>query len=169
METLFLRVVHLHATHAYGFSGRSPEENAAIFGDLARPHPHPFRIEVEVAGPLDPETGFMVDLNALDALLHAEITVPFEGSHLNDVLPPVRDAGLQPSTEVLARWLASRIGARMPPGVSLRTLTVWESETLGARVRLDGAAGRGVSEAGEGAGAGAEPGPEREGRPEATP
>jgi 6-pyruvoyltetrahydropterin/6-carboxytetrahydropterin synthase len=137
LRTSLVRIVHFRATHAYGLPGRSLADNTALFGELVRPHPHDFRVEVRVEGPADPETGFVVDLPALDALLHANVVEPLDGAHLNDAVPDFREGRVQPSTEALAAYLARALAGRIPPGARLASVRVWESETLAGEARLD--------------------------------
>jgi 6-pyruvoyltetrahydropterin/6-carboxytetrahydropterin synthase len=133
-RTSLLRVLRFRATHRYGHPEWSGADNERAFGSLARSHPHDFRVEVEVAGEADPETGFIVDLSALDRVLHAEVVRPLEGQELNEVIDGVRDGTLQPSTEVLARWIGERILPLIPPPARLVRVRAWESDTLGSEV-----------------------------------
>jgi len=93
----------------------------------ARLHGHSFRVELAVAGPVDPATGWFIDFQHLyeawkplyDALDH---------NYLNDV------PGLEnPTSEFLARWVWERIRDALP---SLCRVTVYE--TCEARCEYEG-------------------------------
>jgi 6-pyruvoyl-tetrahydropterin synthase len=88
---------------------------------------------VAVQGPPDSETGFVVELTALDALL-AETLAPFRSGDLNEAIPEVRDGKVLPCTEALAAWIWEKLDGRLPGSASLQRVTVWESEELGAEV-----------------------------------
>ncbi len=133
-RTSLLRVVRFRATHRYGHPGWSAAENARAFGELVEPHAHDFRVEVEVEGDPDPETGFVVDLATLDRVLREEILAPLDGQELNEVIGGVRNGTLQPSTEVLAHWIGARIATRIPAPARLLRVRAWESDTLGSEV-----------------------------------
>lgn len=82
-------------------------------------------------GPVDPQTGFLVDLHSLDEVLRA-VVGPLEGRDLNDALSEVREEGTVPSTENLARWLWRRLVERVPAPAVLDRVRVAESDTLAA-------------------------------------
>ena len=52
-----------------------------MFGEQVEPHAHDWRVEVHVAGPVDPLTGWCVDLGALDACL-ADATTGWDGGDI---------------------------------------------------------------------------------------
>jgi 6-pyruvoyltetrahydropterin/6-carboxytetrahydropterin synthase len=128
-----VRVIEFTARHHYGRSDRSDEWNQARFGDQRRPHEHTYRLEVTVEGEVDPETGFVVDLPRLDALL-ASVVSPLEGADLNRAVPPVREGAMQPSTEGLALWFRSQLVSQVPGTARLRRIRLWESDTLAGEV-----------------------------------
>src|SRR4030095_11119670 len=60
------RVYHFSAAHQLANAALSADDNAALYGQCARPHGHNYYLEVTVAGVPDETTGFAVDLVALD-------------------------------------------------------------------------------------------------------
>lgn len=129
-----IRVVTFTARHYYGRDDRSPAWNEEHFGEQRHPHEHRYRLEVTVEGTVDPETGFLIDLPQLDAILQSVVS-PLEGKELNQVVPPVREGSMQPSTELLAHWFRSELAPRIPGSARLHRVRLWESDTLGAEVR----------------------------------
>lgn len=132
-EAALVRVLRFAALHHYWKPDWSEERNRAVFGELTEPHPHEFRIEVAVSALPDPETGFLVELGALDALLF-EVLAPFRGGDLNEAIPEVREGRILPSTEALAAWIWDRLAGRIPGGGSLHRVSVWESDELGSEL-----------------------------------
>lgn len=124
-----VRITTFSARHHYERADRTDAWNEDRFGAQRRPHRHDFKVEVTVSGPLDPETGFVTDLAALDDVLH-DVVGPLDGEDLNEVLPEVREGTMQPSTEALALWLLDRIAPRVPAPARLRRVRVWESDGL---------------------------------------
>lgn len=111
------------------------------FGGNRRTHAHAFTLEATVEGSADPETGFVVDLDVLDAAMRS-VTEVLDGKDLNQALPEVRSEGRLPSMENLARWIHDRLKGRLPGSVTLTGVRLWESPTLAAEyVRLDGGGG----------------------------
>ncbi len=124
------RTVRVRAAHHYERRDWSPDRNREAFGAVAEPHPHDYAVTVTVRGPID-EHGFAVDLPGLDALLAREIG-GLEGGDLNALVPDVRAGRLQPSTEMLARWLFETLEGRIPGGARLVRVRVAESPDLAA-------------------------------------
>ncbi len=125
------RRVSFRASHRYHRSEWDDGENARVFGDQGRLHEHRWTVDVTVRGPLDPATGWTVDLGRLDALLQ-EIRRGVEGRDLGDALPEFGPRGRQPSTEELARWFWEHLRDRLPPPVRLLRVRVAESDDLWA-------------------------------------
>lgn len=130
-EARLVRRVRFRAVHRYGWPDRSEAENRRVFGAQAEPHAHDWTVEVQVVGPLDVDTGFVMDLEALDRTL-GEVIGGWDGGDLNELVPPVRAGHLQPSTEALARWLYGELAERLPGPARLDRVRVFESPELGA-------------------------------------
>lgn len=117
-----IRTLRFRATHHYRRPAWTEVENRRVFGAQADPHPHDWRVEVHVAGLVDPHTGWCVDLGALDAALGG-ITLGWDGGDLNALIPEVARGLMMPSTENLARWIHARLeealGAGGGPGADL--------------------------------------------------
>jgi 6-pyruvoyltetrahydropterin/6-carboxytetrahydropterin synthase len=84
----------------------------------ARLHGHSFRVELAVAGPVDPETGWFIDFGVLhDAWkpLHDQL----DHHYLNEI------PGLEnPTSEILAAWVWERLAPLLP---SLARVTIFET------------------------------------------
>jgi 6-pyruvoyltetrahydropterin/6-carboxytetrahydropterin synthase len=98
------------------------------------PHGHNFSVEITVRGEVDPETGFVVDLPALDRLLREEVVEPLDQQDLNRAILEVRDGTMTPSTEALALWLWGRLRDRIPGAARLHRVRVAESDSLASEV-----------------------------------
>ena len=128
------RRLTFHATHRMALPRWSEEENRERFGWTAEPpgHGHLYRVAITVGGPLDAETGTVVDLAALDTLLEREVVAPFSGRHLNEALPLVAAGESLPSCEALAAEIWRRVTAGLPERVTLVRVTVAEDDSLEA-------------------------------------
>lgn len=74
----------------------------------SRLHGHSFQIEIQVAGPLDPDLGWVIDFADIQKAW-APIHATLDHRCLNDV------SGLEnPTSEHLARWLWLRLKADLP-------------------------------------------------------
>lgn len=125
------RRVRFSAAHRYYRPEWSPERNRDVFGPCANPHGHGhnYLLEVTVAGEVDPETGFCVDLGMLDRVLKEEVVDRLDHQHLNHAVPEFREGGRIPTTENILVLLWERIAPRLAPG-SLVRLRLHEEESF---------------------------------------
>jgi 6-pyruvoyltetrahydropterin/6-carboxytetrahydropterin synthase len=124
-----IRTLRFRARHHYLRGDWSEAENRRVFGAQTEPHEHDWTVEVHVTGPIDADTGWVVDLGALDAAL-ADITDGWNGGDLNVLVPDVAAGRVLPSTEGLARWLHGALGGRVPAPARLERVCVRESPDL---------------------------------------
>lgn len=131
------------ASHLYRRPEWSEEENRARFGKCANlpGHGHNYRLYVTVAGEPDPETGFVVDLGALDALVAETVVERLDHQHLNAAIPEFAEGGRIPSSESLVIWIRERIEPALPERVALVKLRLEEDEDLAAEWLAAPAAG----------------------------
>lgn len=126
------REVRFSAAHRYYRLDWSEERNRATFGACANPHGHGhmYRLEVTVRGRVAEDTGFAVDLAALDELLQREVIDVFDHRHVNHAVPEFAPGGRIPTTENLLVYLWPRLGAGLPDGAELHRLRLREDEGL---------------------------------------
>lgn len=74
----------------------------------SRVHGHSFRIEIHVSGPVDPDTGWVMDFAELDAVV-TPVRARLDHHYLNDI------PGLEnPTSEHLARWFWKQLRPALP-------------------------------------------------------
>ncbi len=87
-----------------------------------RLHGHSFRVMVSVVGPVDGETGWVMDFADIETAcepVHAQL----DHQYLNDI------EGLEnPTSEVIARWIWDRLKPNLPELVRVK---LWETCTAG--------------------------------------
>jgi 6-pyruvoyltetrahydropterin/6-carboxytetrahydropterin synthase len=134
MKLRLERRYRFSASHLYRRPEWSEEENRRRFGKCANlpGHGHNYRLYVTVAGSVDPQTGFVVDLGALDALVAARVIERLDHQHLNAALPEFGAGGQIPSSESLVRWIHGQLAEHLPQGVTLARLRLEEDEDLAA-------------------------------------
>jgi 6-pyruvoyltetrahydropterin/6-carboxytetrahydropterin synthase len=100
------RQVHFNAAHRLNNPAKSRAWNEAHYGPCNNPrwHGHNYVLEVSVRGQPDPETGYLVDLGALNELIHTHVVDKCDHRNLNEEVAFLR--GVIPSTEnlVIAFW-----------------------------------------------------------------
>ncbi len=129
------RRLHFCAAHRLARDDWSEEENRRVFGDCANPnwHGHNYELEVTVAGPVDPEIGYVMDLGALKALVNRLVVDDLDHSNLNLDVPWLD--GIIPSTENLAVAIWERIAAHIPAPAELDRVVLWETPRQWAEYR----------------------------------
>ena len=117
------RIYHFSAAHQLVNPALSASDNAALYGQCARPHGHNYYLEVTVAGVPDPTTGFAVDLVALDREVTERLLAQVDHHRLEDA-PGL--AGVITTGEGLARAFWRTLAGALPPGL-LRRVVVHET------------------------------------------
>ncbi len=105
------RRVLFASAHRYRRPDWSDAENVDVFGACANPHyhGHTYTCDVTVAGPVDEETGFVVDLGFLDRVLQREVRDRFDHRNINVEVPEFADGKLIPTGENLSRFICERV------------------------------------------------------------
>jgi 6-pyruvoyltetrahydropterin/6-carboxytetrahydropterin synthase len=134
MPTYLTRRVTFAAAHRYRIAEWSDERNAETFGLCARPnyHGHSYVCDVTVTGDVDPMTGFVADLGALDRALQREVRERFDHANINLDVSEFADGGLMPTGENLARFIAERVQRALGGMARVTRVTVAEDSTLSA-------------------------------------
>ena len=97
-----IRREHFNAAHRLYNEQWSDEQNAATFGKCSLPHyhGHNYEMEIKVVGPVDPVTGFVIDLKVLSDLVNERIVERFDHKNLN--LDTEEFKNLNPTAENIA-------------------------------------------------------------------
>jgi len=132
MRASLTRRVTFAAAHRYRVPDWSEEKNAQTFGLCARPsyHGHSYVCDVTVAGPIDPKTGFCVDLGVLDRILAVEVRERFDHRNINLDVPEFADGKLIPTGENLARFIFEHVDKALSGTANVLRVTVAEDSTL---------------------------------------
>src|SRR5258705_84036 len=138
-SALLTRRITFSAAHRYRRPEWSDEENERVFGLCAWPnyHGHSYTCDVTLRGEIDPRTGFLVDVAALDSVLAREIRDRFDHRNINLDVPEFADGKLVPTGENLARFIFERLRASLGGGVNVTDVTVAEDSTLRCSYRAE--------------------------------
>jgi 6-pyruvoyltetrahydropterin/6-carboxytetrahydropterin synthase len=134
-RTTLTRRVQFAAAHRYRRPQWDDARNADTFGLCARPnyHGHSYVCDVSVSGPVERDTGMLVDLGLLDRVLQDEVRARFDHRNINlDVAEFDETSGLVPTGEELARFIAERVQAQLPESVRVTRVVLAEDATLSA-------------------------------------
>jgi len=138
MTTISLSVsFEFAASHRLFRPDLSDEANKKLYGKCANPngHGHNYILEVRVSGPLEPETGMVVDAGKLKALVEEEILADVDHKDLNRDTPWLK--GKVPTTEVVARAIYERLTGSLSVisrDATLESITLHETRRISVTV-----------------------------------
>jgi 6-pyruvoyltetrahydropterin/6-carboxytetrahydropterin synthase len=91
----------------------SDAKNKAVFGKCNSPnyHGHNYVVETWVEGPIDPDTGYVIDLGDLSRIVKEEVEDPFDHRNLNLDVPDF--INLNPTAENIALVIFRKIKPRL--------------------------------------------------------
>ena len=118
-KTYFGRRYTISASHRLHTEELSAAENRAVYGKCNNPHGHGHNYVVEVlaGGAVDPETGMVVNMAALDEAVRSRVLERFDHANLN--LDPIF-ANLVPTTENLCRAVFELLDGSVEPAKLVR-------------------------------------------------
>ncbi len=135
MDAFLTIRTHFAAAHRLARPELSQEDNEAIYGKCARPHGHGhnYLVDVTVRGGIDPRTGMVCDLAALQRLVDDLVVEPFDHTFLNKDIPHF--ATCVPTAENIALHIADRLsGPIRAIGAHLHKVRLQESPNNAAEV-----------------------------------
>jgi 6-pyruvoyltetrahydropterin/6-carboxytetrahydropterin synthase len=126
MRASFGRRYSISASHRLHTEALSVEENCVTYGKCNNPngHGHNYVVEVLVGGEVNPESGMVVDMVALDEAVRTKVIGRFDHTNLN--LDPVFQDRV-PTTENLCRAVFLLLRNALPAG-ELEHVRVEETE-----------------------------------------
>ncbi|TVS02225.1 MAG: 6-carboxytetrahydropterin synthase [Cyanobium sp. PLM2.Bin73] len=135
MEAFLSIRTHFAAAHRLARPELSQSENEAIYGKCARPHGHGhnYLLDVTVRGRVDPRTGMVCDLAALQQLVDDLVVEPFDHTFLNKDV--AHFATTVPTAENIALHISDLLSAPIAGlGASLHKVRLQESPNNAAEV-----------------------------------
>jgi 6-pyruvoyltetrahydropterin/6-carboxytetrahydropterin synthase len=121
-----VRRAHFNAAHRLHNPAKSAEWNAATFGLCNNPnfHGHNYELEVMVEGDVSTDTGYVLDVTVLKAIIEREVTSLLDHRNLNLDVPWF--AARLPSAENIAVFIWERLVSQIPQG-RLTRIRLWET------------------------------------------
>ena len=125
-KAYFGRRYPLSASHRLHVDALTAGENRAVYGKCNNPHGHGhnYVVEVVVGGPVDGETGMVMNLVDLDQLVNERVVERFDHRNLN--LDPAFERKV-PTTENFSLVLVEILRDALPEG-SLEHVRIEETE-----------------------------------------
>lgn len=126
MKVTVSRKAHFNAAHRLYRKDWDDLKNAQVFGKCSNPnfHGHNYELIVSVTGEIDPETGFVIDMKVLKALIKEHIEEAFDHKNLNLEVPEFKD--LNPTAENIVVVIYNKLKPKLPNNVELE-VTLYET------------------------------------------
>ncbi len=126
MNTSVIRKVTFNSAHRLYNPNWDNKKNDEVFGLCNNPnyHGHNYELHLKVGGPIDPETGFVIDLKVLNDLLQHEIVERFDHRNLN--LDTVEFKNLNPTAENIAKVIYDILKPKLSPQLKIQ-VTLYET------------------------------------------
>ncbi|CAM1368139.1 6-pyruvoyl tetrahydrobiopterin synthase [Tenacibaculum litopenaei] len=104
---------HFNAAHRLHNAHWSDAKNKEVFGKCNNPHyhGHNYELEVSVIGPIDPDTGYVIDTKILSDIIKEKVLNPFDHKNLN--LEVAQFKTLNPTVENIAVVIYELIAAEI--------------------------------------------------------
>jgi 6-pyruvoyltetrahydropterin/6-carboxytetrahydropterin synthase len=120
------RRVHFNAAHRLYNPAKPEEWNRRVFGVCANPnyHGHNYELDVAVQGEIEPETGYVIDINVLKRVVEEKLLAHLDHTNLNLDVPHFRD--VIPTAENIAIYCWQVLAPEIPTGRLLR-IRLWET------------------------------------------
>lgn len=115
------------AAHRLYRADLSDKENSEIFGKCSHPnwHGHNYTLEVVVAGEINPETGFVLDIKKLKDIIHKYVIDKVDHKNLN--LDTDFMKGIIPTSENICVAIWNQLKDKIPAG-KLYSVKLYETE-----------------------------------------
>lgn len=120
------RKAHFNAAHRLHKEGYSDQENLKVFGKCSNPlyHGHNYELIVTVTGEIDPETGFVMNLDILKKIIKDEVEDYLDHKNLNLEVEEFKK--LNPTAENISVVIWKRIRAKLNSKYKLK-VTLFET------------------------------------------
>ncbi len=126
MKVTVNRKAHFNAAHRLFNPKWNDEKNREIFGKCSNPnyHGHNYELIVSVRGEIDPETGFVMNLDDLRKIIEVEVEDYLDHKNLNLDIDDFQN--LNPTAENIVIVIYNRIRAKLENHLDLK-VTLYET------------------------------------------
>ena len=116
------------AAHRYWNPNWSDEKNYQIFGEDVRIHGHNYTLDITISGPVNDESGFIVNLFELNKIVKLHVLDVMDHSQIQLDIPWFELK--QPSTENMVVFIWEQIVTKSPNPAKLNSIKLRETPTI---------------------------------------
>ena len=120
-----------NAAHQLRNPRLSDDENRRLFGKCVNLHGHNYALDVVVAGKINDDSGYVMDLKVLSDVMQQQVIQDVDHRNLNTDVPWLQ--GCVPTAENLAVIFWERLKRELPEG-ALKSVRLWETDKNWAEV-----------------------------------
>ena len=126
MKLTVSRKAHFNAAHRLYNSKWSEDKNNQVFGKCNNPnfHGHNYELIVSVTGPVNSETGYVIDMTLLKQIIKQEVENNLDHKNLN--LDVKEFKSVNPTAENICIYIYNNIKARLDSNLDLE-ITLYET------------------------------------------
>ena len=126
MDTSVIRKVRFNSAHRLNNPKWDDKKNKEVFGLCNNPnyHGHNYELHLKVTGPIEEETGFVIDLKILNDILQAEIVERFDHRNINLDIPEFKN--LNSTAENIAKVIYDILKPKFNPNLKIQ-VTLYET------------------------------------------
>ncbi|WP_420572381.1 6-pyruvoyl trahydropterin synthase family protein [Kordia sp.] len=122
MKVTVSRRAHFNAAHRLYRPDWDDAKNNEVFGKCNNPnyHGHNYELIVSVTGPINPDTGFVMDVKVLKDLIRSEVEDAFDHKNLNLDVPEFKN--LNPTAENIVVVIWNKLRAHISTALDLEVV-----------------------------------------------
>ena len=126
MQVTISRKAHFNAAHRLFNPNWDDAENFKVFGKCSNPnfHGHNYEMIVSIKGEINPETGFVMNLDELKKIILEEVEDYLDHKNLNLEIPEFKN--LNPTVENISVVIWNRIRQKLDSKLKLK-ITLFET------------------------------------------
>lgn len=126
MQVTISRKAHFNAAHRLFNPNWDDEKNWKVFGKCSNPnfHGHNYEMIVSITGEINPETGFVMNLDELKTIIFSEVEEYLDHKNLNVEIEEFKN--LNPTVENISVVIWNRIRAKLDAKLKLK-ITLYET------------------------------------------
>ena len=116
------------AAHKYWNPNWDEDKNYSVFREDVRLHGHNYDLEVTIGGPIDKDSGFIINILDLNSIVEKFVIRNLDHSQIDKDIDWFR--GKQPSTENIVIYIWEQIANKIPGEAYLHSIRLRETPTI---------------------------------------
>ena len=116
------------AAHRYWNDKWTEEKNIEIFQNDVKLHGHNYQLDITVSGPIDDNSGFIINIKDLNALVNIHIIKIFDHSRIEEDISWFMNK--QPSTENMVLFIWEKLADKIPLPAKMYSIKLRETSTI---------------------------------------